>query len=168
MRDDISEGRGSARWLLLVVILCITGCSPVKLNAGFPEVALEKPPQGAPIIGVARAEDSRGDRVAGTIDTGMRNIDLLVGPELPDYIERKLRNELTRRGFAPVEAINPMKTSLQQPYKVVVVTLQSVSFGFPSMPWDSAEISISIAIQVYSPTRELIYASSFPVRMPSV
>lgn len=143
-------------WLPAAVMLLLAGCA-TQWNTGFPEVPLQKPKSGAPIIGVAHAEDSRASQVIG-----MRGrYELVAGPDLGNYIERKFRNGLTDRGFDPVEALDPARTSLHQPYKVVVITLQSVSFSWSGMLSGDAESTIGIAIKVYSPASKLIYSGDF-------
>ena len=138
-------------------MLLVAGCATPQWNTGFPEVHLQKPKSGALVIGVAQAEDSRASQVIG-----MRGrAELLAGPELGNYIERKFRNGLAERGFEPIVALDPAKSSLAQPYKIVVITLQSATFGFPSLYWGNAGTSIAIAVQVYAPPHKMIFADSY-------
>ncbi len=148
--------------VLLAVVLSLAGCATAKLNAGFPVVPLRKPPAGATKIGVARVEDSRASRIVGSTNDGaFQTVDLLAGPDLLSYIDRKFRNGLAERGFEPIVALDPAKSSLAQPYKIVVITLQSATFGFPSIYWGNAGTSIAIAVQVYAPPHKIIFASSY-------
>jgi hypothetical protein len=146
------------------LLLCTAGCSTAKINAGFPEVPLQAAGNSGVKIGVARAEDSRATRIAGTWTVNFREVDFLVGPELPDYIERKFRNGLVQRGFAPVDALDPAKSTNAQDYKTLVLTLQSVTFspGYALVGLSREDASVTIAVQVYAPSgsRE-IYAGSF-------
>lgn len=146
---------------LLIAMLAITGCATAKVNVGFPDVPLRKPASGAPKIGVARVEDTRGDPVLGSTGNGLQSFDLLAGPNLLDYINRRFRNDLAGRGFDPVTALDPTRTSLPQPYKTLVVTLQSARFSFPVFFWGLADSSINIAVQVYAPPRNLIFSGSY-------
>lgn len=144
-------------WLPAAVMLLVAGCATPQWNTGFPEVHLQKPKSGALVIGVAQAEDSRASQVIG-----MRGrAELLAGPELGNYIERKFRNGLTDWGFDSVEALDPAKTSVKQPYKVLVVTLRSARFSWSGMLSGAAESTIGIAVKVYSPASKLIYSRDF-------
>ncbi len=146
--------------MLLVAMLSLAGCGTAKVNARFPEVPLRKPSAGATKVGVARVEDSRASRVAAsTGDNWIRRADVLAGPDLLSYIDREFRNGLAKRGFDPVVALDPAKSSLAQPYKIVVITLQSATYGFPV--WKDASSAIDIAVQVYSPSHKMIFANSY-------
>lgn len=155
------EGGQSAGFcVLLVVMLSLAGCATTKINARFPDVPLRKPAAGATKVGVARVEDSRASRVAASIGgNGLIRSDLLAGPDLLSYIDHKFRNGLADRRFDPVVAPDPAKSSLAQPYKIVVVTLQSATYGFPV--WKNAGSAIDIAVQVYSPAHKIIFADSY-------
>lgn len=144
--------------MLLAAMLSLAGCATAKINARFPEVPLRKPPAGATKVGVARVEDSRASRVAGSLDA-LRRVDVLAGPDLLNYIDHEFRNGLAERGFDPIVALDPAKSSLAQPYKIVVITLQSATYAFPV--WMDASSSIDIAVQVYSPSHKMIFADSY-------
>jgi hypothetical protein len=149
-------------WSLCVAVALLPGCATAKVNAGFPEVPLRKPLSGAIKVGVARVKDSRVDQIAGSVGDGLfQKLDLLVGPDLLGYVDRQVRNALANRGFEPVAALDPATTAIAQPYKVVVVTLQSATFGFPVIMWGAADSSVSIAVQVYAPPRNLIFSGSY-------
>jgi hypothetical protein len=151
----------SARWLFTLIAILCAGCSPVQVNAGFPEVP--PPPTAksdAPKIGLARVADSRVDRTGGWL---MGDV-ILVGPELNDYIERKFRSALVEQGFAPIEALNPTSTTNPAEYKIIVVTLQSTDIG--RRPTASmvaaADASVDIAVQIYAPgNRKVVFAQSY-------
>jgi hypothetical protein len=149
---------GRARvWLLLAALLLTAGCATSQWSAGLPDVQLQKPASGARKIGVAQAEDSRPDYVIGSVGRA----ELLAGPELPNHIERKFRNGLTERGFDPIEALDPADTAISQPYKVLVVTLQSAHFSWSGHTSGTTASAIGIALQVYSPAHKLIFSSSY-------
>ncbi len=98
-------------------------------------------------------EDSRPNRIAGLIGTGIgtsSEINLLIGPELPDYIEREFRNDLATRGISSVDALNPAKTREPAKYKTIVITLQSATFATSDPVFVSADSSVNIAVQVYA------------------
>jgi hypothetical protein len=145
--------------VLLAVVLSLAGCATAKVNSGFPDVPLREPHAGATKIGVARVEDSRASSVAGSLGPGWLRTDLLAGPNLLSYIDHEFRNGLAERGFDPVVALDPAKASLAQPYKIVVITLQSATYGFPV--WIDAGSSIAIAVQVYAPPHKMIFADSY-------
>jgi hypothetical protein len=163
----VTEVRGGLFAFILMSLLYCMGCSPASINAGFPEVPLEPAANSASSakIGIARVEDSRPNRSAGLIGTciGTSNeINLLVGPELPDYIEREFRNELATRGITSVDALNPAKTGEPAKYKTIVVTLQSVSFATSDPVFVSADSSVNIAVQVYElSSTKVVFGGSY-------
>jgi hypothetical protein len=152
---------GRARVFLPLAVLVLTaGCVSAKVNAGFPQVALRKPLSGAVKVGVAPIEDSRSSPVAATMGNLFQEFDLIAGATLLAYVDRQFRNGLSDRGFDPVGALDPSKSALAQPYKVVVLTAQSSNYN-PGSIWGSSDGSVSIAIQVYSPLRKMIFADSY-------
>ena len=150
----------SVRWLFTVIAILCVGCGTNRINAGFPEVP--PPPTArpdAPKIGIARVADSRADRSGGWFNS---NVNVIVGPELNDYIERKFRVELVEHGFAPLEALNPASTANPSNCKTIVVTLQSADIGGSGVFLPSAAASADIAVQVYAPaSRVVIFAQSY-------
>lgn len=143
--------------LVLAAPICLSACSSAEINAGFPEVARENASSTGTKIGVARVEDSRDQSAAGEV----ANTTLLVGPELADYIERTVRNQLAARGWNPVDSLNPRRTSERPPHKTLVVTIQSVTFGDSGIFSLSAESSIDLVFQVYSPGAALVLTRNF-------
>jgi hypothetical protein len=145
---------------VLVSLLCSVGCGPLAINAGFPEVPVEQVANSATStkIGIARVEDSRPNRTAGLIGSVM----LLVGPELPDYIERKFRNELAARGITPVDTLAPSKTNKPADHKTIVITVQSASFATPDQLFAAADASVNIAVQLYGiSSTNVVFAGSY-------
>jgi hypothetical protein len=147
-------------YLPLAALVLAAGCAAAKVNAGFPQVALRKPLSGAVRVGVAQVEDSRTSAVAGTTGNLFQTFEFLAGANLLLYVDRQFRNGLLDRGFDPVDALDPSKSDLAQPYNVVVVTVQSSSYG-PGIIWGSSDGSVSVAIQVYSPSRKRLFANSY-------
>jgi hypothetical protein len=143
-----------------VLLIDSSGCA-LRINAGFPEVPVV-PVANQPNsvkIGIARVEDNRASRDAGTINS---NVTLLVGPELPDYLEHQFRNQLAILGIAAVDALNPAKTQKPPDYKTIVITLQSASFTTPDSILVSADASVNIAIQLYATSSaNVAFAGSF-------
>lgn len=156
MRSVNSKGRRTCFLVVTVAMLALAGCSP-QWSAGFPEVRLQRPTSGATKIGVAQVEDSRPDYAVGWVGRAQ----LLAGPNLADYIERKFRNGLTERGFDPIEALDPARTSVAQPYKIVVVTVRSASFKLSGVVSETASSIVEIRARIYSPARGVIYAASY-------
>ncbi len=159
----LGEMRSGLFVFIVVSLLYCVGCDPASINAGFPEVPVAPVANTASSakIGVARVEDSRSDRKAGLIGTSSE-VYLLVGPELPDYIERKFRNELAMRGITSLDALNPAKTGEPGHYKTLVVTLQSATFATPDPIFVKAESSVNIAVQVYAAsTTNVEFAASY-------
>jgi hypothetical protein len=149
--------------LILASMLYSTGCGPSAINAGFPEVPLLPVASSAasPKIGIARVEDSRSSRIAGPIGSAP-HVNLMVGPELPDYIEREFRNALATRGIAPVDALDPAKSQKAADLKTIVITLQSANFSTSDPVFVTADSSVSIAVQVYAiSTTNLAFAASY-------
>ncbi len=158
LAGEIPVGIGA----LMVIIMSLTGCVPAKINAGFPDVPPIESLGGTDKIGVARVEDSRSDDVAGSTEISpFQDMELIVGPDLRAYIRRRFQNALANRGFDPVAALDPTRTSISQPYKIVVVTIQSVRFGYPAIAWGKVGSSVDIAVQIYSPPRNLIFSGSY-------
>jgi hypothetical protein len=146
--------------VLAVTLLYGVGCVRGAINAGFPEVPVQSAERSVsrPKVGIARVEDSRPKRAAGSIGATT----LLVGPELLDYIERRFRNELAERGFDAVEVLNPTKSASVRDLRTIAVTLQSASFGTADALLFSADASANIAVQVYAPaSTQVIFARSF-------
>ncbi len=143
--------------LLIISIVALAACATPQWSVGFPDLPIEKPAAGAREIGVAETEDSRSSIVVGW--KGLA--ELRAGPGLPDYLESKLRNELVERGLAPVEALDPTKTSVSQPYKVIVLTLQSAEFEWAGIVNGDAVSEIGIGVRIYAPGGKLIYSASF-------
>lgn len=169
-RRETSRRRARGRYacgawicLWLATSLALSGCAAQELNAGFPQVVRRAPLSGATKVGVARVEDSRSDQIANSVDHWtLGNIRLIVGPNLLAYIDQKFTNGLTDRGFDPVVALDPTRTALSQPYKVVVLTLQSTTFGLSPGLWTGfGHSSVNIAVQIYDPDRRLIFANSY-------
>jgi hypothetical protein len=142
--------------LLLASAVCITGCG-VQINAGFPEIGMWPAHANSSRIGVARVRDSRSDHVAGPFDAQV----IVAGSDLRDYVERTFRNGLVERGYDPVDALDPSTTSIQQPYKVVVLTVQSANFGVSGIFLKDGSSAVDILVQVYSASRSPIYAGDF-------
>jgi hypothetical protein len=135
----------SARCLFIVSGIFVAACAGA-INTGYPEVPTVSAKPGAPQIGLARVADSRASRVSGVAN----NTNLLAGPELNDYIERKFRERLANEGFAPVEALNPATAARPDDHKTILVTLQSASIGNVGTMFSDPQASIDIAVQVYS------------------
>src|SRR5258708_5218121 len=149
------EVRSGLFVFILMSLLYCMGCNPASINAGFPEVPLEPVANSASSakIGIARVEDSRPNRIAGLIGTGIgtsSEINLLIGPELPDYIEREFRNDLATRGISSVDALNPAKTREPAKYNTIVITLQSATFATSDPLFLSADSSVNIAVPAYA------------------
>ena len=141
-------------------LLGCVSCGPFMINAGFPELPVEQVANSANStkIGIARVEDSRPNRNAGTIGA----VILLVGPELPDYIERKFRNELAMRGITAVDTLNPAKSNKPADFKTIVITVQSASFAAPDHPFTGADASVNIAVQLYgTSSTNVVFAESY-------
>jgi hypothetical protein len=159
----VTEVRGGLFAFILMSLFYCMGCSPASINAGFPEVPLEPVANSASSakIGIARVEDSRPNRSAGLIGSSPQ-VNLLVGPELPDYLEREFRNDLATRGITSVDALNPAKTGKPAEYKTIVVTLQSVSFATSDPVFVKADSSVNIAVQVYElSTTKVVFGGSY-------
>jgi hypothetical protein len=144
-------------FLPLAALVLAAGCASAQWSAGIPEVPFQKPAGAGSKIGVAQARDSRPDCAIGAVGRA----ELLAGPDLPNYIERKFRNGLTERGFDPVETLDPADAAISQPYKVLVVTLQSAHFSWSGHTSGTTATAIGIALRVYSPARKLIFSSSY-------
>lgn len=164
MRARGHERVSRATGILLLALLLVwgVGCSTQPPKATFPDVSLQQLIIPGTKIGVARVENWRASLIACRVGRAH----LQVGSGLADYIERRFRNQLTYQGFDAVEAPDPTQTSVNLPYKIVVVTLQSVTFGYsPSIPWPEnpgAETSVNIAVRVYAASaRKEIYSGSF-------
>lgn len=154
--DVISGGQRARLWLLMAAAVVLTGCAPRTVDATFPQIAIRKPLGSGPKIGVAAVGDSRATKLAG--EAG--DASLIVGAGLSRYIDCKFRNALTDRGFQSSAVSDPADTSVRTPDKVVVLTLQSVSLG--SLETGATlKSTVSIALQVYSSPRKLIYGKSF-------
>ncbi|HVN63412.1 MAG TPA: hypothetical protein VMT58_02150 [Candidatus Binataceae bacterium] len=150
--------------MLFALLLCAgTGCTVTfgiskAINAQFPEVKLKTPRSAGIKIGLARVEDSRNTR---EVNEGSNQIPLLAGPEFYEFIDHTFRNRLIQRGFDPTDALDPTKTLLLQPYKTMVVTLQSVSFVCNGMFSCDGTSNVSLAMQVFAPDRSAIFSGSF-------
>ena len=133
-----------------LIALCLVGGCTYQTNAAFPVV----PPApaahaGAQQVGLARVVDRRGDRVSGNLN---EQLEVLVGPELDDYLERRLRTELVLRDFAPVEALNPGNNPASSKDRTVVVVVQSVSIGVVGSFSRSCDAVVDVAVQIYAPS----------------
>lgn len=154
---NVNSGWWLARLsVLAIAAFTLAGCG-FQWSAGFPEVPLQKPASGAMKIGVAQVEDSRPNYAVGWVGSSQ----LLAGPDLPNYIERKFRNELAERGFDPVEALDPARTTVAQPYKVVVVTLQSAEFNSSGWYFATASSKTRIGVRVYSRAGRTIFNGQY-------
>jgi hypothetical protein len=116
--------------------------------------------RGAATIGVARVADSRTSRDSGRFN----EVTVLVGPELPDHIERQFRSELVEEGFSPIEALSPNPTNSCD-CKTILVTLQSVSIACSGTFTTTGDASADIAVQVYAPkSHSIVFAQSYSGR----
>ncbi len=148
---------------LLAFVNLLCGCS-TQINLDFPQVAPEKPAVAAAKVGVAPVQDSRASHVAGPLNMSsdiFRSVSVATGPELPDYIGNSFRNGLVKRGFDPIEAPDPGTTALQQPYKVLVITIQSVTFADSGLLSFDGASSLNLAVQVFSGGPKPVFAKVF-------
>jgi hypothetical protein len=162
----IAAGRreiASALLLLALSLLCGVGCTPARITLSFPDVPFQTAGNSGVKIGVARADDSRDVQMVGTITSFGLTGDLLVGPELSDYIDRKFRNALVERGFVPVDALDPTKSPNTRDYKTLVLRLQIVKIGTYSVNGSSeSDAAVGIAADVYAPAgSKEIFAQTF-------
>lgn len=148
-------------WIFALFALSLSGCMTQIAPLPSPSPITAIVSQTAPILGVASVKDNRQEQEVGMVGA----LSIAVGNDLVSYTDTVLKQHLAQLGFRVVSAPDPIAlkgVNLEYVFngKVVLVTIQDVSFGAIDALLDTGDAAITLHALVFDRNGQEIYSAS--------